>query len=229
MTPFSPLSGTISERISQIRQSLPDSVRLIAVTKQVSIAAMREAYDAGLRDFGESRIQEAEIKQAQFKDFPDITWHLIGHLQSNKAQKALEHFQWIHSIDSLKLAQRLNTLAESLHQKPQVLLQVKILPDPNKYGWEVADLAQDLSELDQCRSLDIKGLMTILPLGLSDSQSLDVFRQTRELATKIQQQGWSHLRMGQLSMGMSNDYELAVQAGATLVRLGRILFGDRGT
>jgi pyridoxal phosphate enzyme (YggS family) len=227
MTPFFQHSGTISERISQIRQTLPDSVRLIAVTKQVSIAAMREAYSAGIRDFAESRIQEAEVKQAQLQDLSDITWHLIGHLQSNKAQKALEQFQWIHAIDSLKLAQRIDKLAEPITRKPQVLLQVKILPDPNKYGWDVSDLLQDLLALNQCESLNIRGLMTILPLGLSSSESLDVFKQVKALATRISHQNWSHIQMEQLSMGMSDDYELAIQAGATMVRLGRILFGDR--
>ncbi len=227
MTPFSELRGTISERISQIRQTLPDSVRMIAVTKQVSVAAIREAYNSGIRDFGESRVQEAEAKQAQLRDLSDVTWHLIGHLQSNKAQKALEHFQWIHSIDSLKLAQRLDKLAEQSSQKPQVLLQVKIMTDPAKYGWEIPDLLKDLPTLNECRSLNIKGLMAIPPLGLNSSETQSVFEKTRELATKIQEQGWSHIYMEQLSMGMSDDYFLAVQAGATMIRLGRILFGDR--
>jgi len=227
MTPFSELRGTISERISQIRQTLPDSVRMIAVTKQVSATAIREAYNSGIRDFGESRVQEAEAKQAQLRDLSDVTWHLIGHLQSNKAQKALEHFQWIHSIDSLKLAQRLDKLAEQSSQKPQVLLQVKIMTDPTKYGWKIADLLKDLSALNECRSLSIKGLMAIPPLGLNSSETRFVFEQTRELATKIQEQGWSHIYMEHLSMGMSDDYFIAVQAGATMIRLGRILFEDR--
>lgn len=227
MTPFSQLGGTISERIFSIRQNLPESVRLIAVTKQVSVDAMRAAYDAGVRDFGESRIQEAEAKQAKLQDLTDVTWHLIGHLQANKAQKALEQFQWIHSVDSLKLAQRLNRLAEELPQKPQVLLQVKLLPDPNKYGWSSFDLLKDLSDLNQCQALNISGLMTISPLGLSDQQILELFQQTRDFANTIHQQNWSHIQMGQLSMGMSDDYLLAVKAGATMVRLGRVLFGDR--
>lgn len=227
MTSFFPLGSTISERISQIRQTLPDSVRLIAVTKQVSVAAMREAYAAGVRDFGESRVQEAEVKQAQLQDLSDITWHLIGHLQSNKAQKALEIFQWIHSIDSLKLAQRLNQFAVSLPQKPHVCLQVKILPDPDKYGWTVSELLADLSQLDRCEQLKIRGLMTILPLGLTEAEMLSAFQQTRELANKIQQESWAHLQLNELSMGMSGDYTLAAQAGATMVRLGRVLFGDR--
>ena len=102
----------LRDRIVRFRQTIPDSVRVVAVTKQVSVEVMRVAYAAGVRDFGENRIQDAETKQAQLTDLPDITWHLIGHLQANKAKKALEQFQWIHSVDSLKLAQRLNQLAD---------------------------------------------------------------------------------------------------------------------
>ncbi|MBD2075271.1 YggS family pyridoxal phosphate-dependent enzyme [Phormidium sp. FACHB-592] len=227
MTAFSQLSGTIAERIHQIRQTLPDSVRLLAVTKQVSIELMRAAYDAGVRDFAENRVQEAEAKQVQLHDLTDVTWHLIGHLQSNKAQKALECFQWIHSIDDLKLAQRLNRLAAPLPQKPQSLLQVKLLPDPTKYGWSVAELMNDLSVLNQCEDLRIQGLMTILPYGLTSTEATTAFQQMQTLANTIRQQNLPHIQMQVLSMGMSNDYRFAVQAGATMVRLGRILFGDR--
>lgn len=221
------MSGLITERIADIRQQLPAGVRLIAVTKQVSVDAMREAYAAGIRDFGESRTQEAEAKVAQLKDLPNLNWHLIGHLQNNKAKKALEQFQWIHSCDSLKLAQRLNRIAGELSLRPQVCLQVKVVPDPDKYGWTVPELLADLPELDQCDAIQIQGLMTILPLGLSQQESLAVFERTRELAEKIRQQNWSNLQMQELSMGMSGDYPLAMQAGATMVRLGRIIFGER--
>lgn len=217
----------IAHNLQTLRQSLPPQVRLVAVTKQVSIAAMRAAYAAGVRDFGESRIQEAAEKQEQLQDLPDVTWHLIGHLQSNKAARALELFQWIHSVDSLKLAQRLNQLAASRPIPPNLCLQVKILTDPTKYGWTVAELLADLPELDQLTAVNIMGLMSIPPYGLSDQETLAVFTQTRELAEKIRQQPWSHLRMDHLSMGMSNDYPLAIQSGATMIRPGRILFGDR--
>lgn len=221
------MTGLIAERIAHIRQQLPTGVRLIAVTKQVSVDAMREAYAAGVRDFGENRLQEAEAKIAQLSDLPDLNWHLIGHLQSNKAKKALEQFQWIHSCDSLNLAQRLNRLATELSLKPKVCLQVKVVPDPNKYGWTVPELLANLSELAQCDAIQIQGLMTILPLGLSQQESLAVFERTRELAETIKQQNWSNLQMQELSMGMSDDYLLAVQSGATMVRLGRIIFGER--
>ncbi|MBD2680406.1 MULTISPECIES: YggS family pyridoxal phosphate-dependent enzyme [Nostoc] len=221
------MNSSIYERIVTIRSSLPTSVRLIAVSKQVPAEAIRCAYNAGIRDFGESRIQEATIKQAQLQDLPDITWHFIGHLQSNKAKKAIEQFHWIHSVDNLKLAVRLEQLAQQLGVSPQVCLQVKILPDPNKSGWTVPELLADLPALNQCKTLQIQGLMTIPPSGLADAEILSVFNRCRELAKEIQQKNWPHIKMQQLSMGMSGDYELAVQAGATMVRLGTILFGDR--
>lgn len=223
----SPLSNTITDRIAKVRQQLPETVRLIAVSKQVSVEAIREAYTAGLRDFGESRVQEVAVKQSQLQDLPDITWHLIGHLQTNKAKKALEHFQWIQSLDSLKLAQTLDRLAVSLSRNPQVLLQVKLLPDPNKYGWTIEELFQDLPALNECQNLQIKGLMTIAPLNLAEQEILTLFQNTRSLAAEIQKKNWSNIQMQHLSMGMSDDYHLAVQGGATMVRLGRTLFGER--
>lgn len=218
---------TIASRIATIRQQLPDSVRLIAVTKQVPTDAIREAYDAGIRDFGESKVQETAEKQSQLQDLPGINWHLIGHLQANKAAKALEQFQWIHSLDNLKLATRLDRLAGELSCSPQVCLQVKILPDPDKYGWTIPELLADLPELNRCQHLKIQGLMTIPPLGLDDSQILEFFNTTRQLADQIQQQNFAHIHMEQLSMGMSGDYHLAIQAGATMIRLGQTLFGSR--
>lgn len=221
------MSSSINERITTIRSSLPDSVRLIAVTKQVSTEVMRSAYAAGVRDFAESRIQEATSKQVELQDLTDITWHFIGHLQSNKAKKALSQFTWIHSVDNLQLALRLNQLAQELGVSPQVCLQVKILFDPNKSGWSVPELLTDLPALNECKNLQIQGLMTIPPAGLDDPEIACVFNRTRELAEEIQKQNWSNIKMQHLSMGMSGDYKLAVQAGATMVRLGTILFGDR--
>lgn len=216
----------LAERLEQIRQTLPATVKLIAVTKQVPVVAMRAAYELGIRDFGESRIQEAAAKQAELQNLTDITWHLIGHLQTNKAAKALEQFQWIHSLDSLKLAERLNQIAADRAVKPRLCLQVKLLPDPDKYGWSVPELLQALPALEQYSHLDIRGLMTIPPYGLPDAELLAVFEQAHALAEQIRQR--SSLPVMELSMGMSEDYPLAVQAGATMIRLGRTLFGARG-
>ena len=221
------MSSSLSDSLTQIRASLPSTVRLIAVTKRVSTELMREAYTAGVRDFAESRIQEAASKQAELQDLSDITWHLIGNLQTNKARKALELFSWIHSVDNLPLAQRLNTLAQELGVTPNVCLQVKILPDANKSGWMVPELFADLAALNQCQNLQIQGLMTIPPQGLADAEILTLFNSTYKLAQTIKSQNWPNITMQQLSMGMSGDYQLAVQAGATMVRLGTILFGER--
>lgn len=221
------ISQQITQRIAHISASLPNTVRLIAVSKTVPSEFIRTAYNAGIRDFGESRIQETISKQAELQDLTDITWHLIGHLQINKAKKALQIFQWIHSVDSLALAQRLNLLAEQLGVHPHICLQVKILPDDNKYGWMVPELLSDLSSLNECQYLKIQGLMTIPPLGLENSQIFNVFNSTHELATTINSQNWSNISIEELSMGMSGDYLMAVAAGATMVRLGTTLFGQR--
>lgn len=228
MTGFDPATP-LGDRIGKIRAQLPPTVRLIAVTKQVPPSLMRQAYAAGIRDFGESRIQEVLPKQAELQDLADVTWHLIGHLQTNKARLALEHFDWIHSLDSLRLAQRLHSLAAEVGRRPQVCLQVKIVPDPSKFGWSPAELMADLPQLSQCTQLNFRGLMTILPQGLSPTEALDLFHRTRQLRDQIREQQWPNLLLPELSMGMSGDYPLAVEAGATLVRLGRILFGDRPT
>ncbi|HEY9865578.1 MAG TPA: YggS family pyridoxal phosphate-dependent enzyme [Candidatus Obscuribacterales bacterium] len=221
------MTDLMIDQIAKIQDSIPESVRLIAVTKTVSVEAMRIAYQAGIRDFAENRVQEAAEKSPQLQDLSDITWHLIGHLQTNKAAKALQLFKWIQSVDSLKLALRLDHLAGELECQPQVCLQVKIIPDPNKFGWSVPELLAELPQLNNCQHLKIQGLMTIPPLGLTESETLDVFDRTRELAETIRQQNWTNIRMQELSMGMSEDYPLAIQKGATMIRLGRIIFGQR--
>ncbi|AFZ04466.1 YggS family pyridoxal phosphate-dependent enzyme [Calothrix sp. PCC 6303] len=220
-------SQQLRERISTTISQLPSSVRLIAVTKTVPAEIIRIAYAAGIRDFGENRIQETALKQAELEDLPDITWHLIGNLQSNKAKKALQLFQWIHSVDSLAIAQRLNSLAAELKVSPQICLQVKILPDPTKFGWNPSQLLNDLPALNDCNNLQFQGLMTISPLGLNDNQILDVFNATKNLAKEVKLRNFINMPMTELSMGMSGDYHLAIDAGATMVRLGTILFGSR--
>lgn len=226
MSQFLP-SAAVHDRITQIQAELPPTVRLIAVTKAVPTALMRVAYAAGIRDFGESRLQEAMTKQAELRDLTDITWHLIGHLQSNKAAKAMQHFHWIHALDSLKLAQKLDDLAQQQGYSPKLCLQVKFLPDPAKYGWSVPDLQADLPALDRCHHLQIRGIMTILPQGLSETAIAQTFAQARDFTSTLQQQPWSHLKFEELSMGMSGDYRWAIAAGATMIRLGQILFGAR--
>jgi pyridoxal phosphate enzyme (YggS family) len=217
----------ITERIHVLRSTIPESVRLIAVTKLLPVEVIRIAYGAGIRDFGESRVQEAVQKQAELQDLPNLTWHLIGHLQTNKIRKAVEHFQWIHSVDTLKLAKKLNQAALDLQCSPQCCLQVKMVPDPPKYGFDVNELEAALPALDQLTNLHFRGLMTIPPLGSSEETIQQVFAGAKQLAEQINQTNFSHLNLDQLSMGMSGDYPVAIAAGATMVRLGTALFGPR--
>jgi PLP dependent protein len=219
----------LPEHFGRIRQGIPSTVRLIAVTKFLSVETIRAAYNRGIRDFGESRVQEAIAKQAELTDLPDITWHLIGALQSNKARKAVEHFSWIHSVDSLKLAQRLDAIAGELDRVPQCCLQVKIVPDPPKSGLDLTGLDTLLPAFDQLAHLKICGLMAIPPQGASDETGRAVFTGAKDLGDRINQQGFNRLHIDQLSLGMSGDYETAIACGATMVRLGTVLFGPRPT
>lgn len=219
--------ASIAQRIATLRQGIPAAVRLIAVSKYISPDLMRQAYAAGIRDFGENRVQEAQAKRAELWDLPDVTWHFIGHLQANKVRAALETFDWIHTVDSLKLAQRLQALIPTVPNSPKLLLQVKLRPDPQKYGWTKPELTAALPELDQLTNLNIQGLMTILPLGLTSAEQLLVFQELHNLAETWQHQAWQHLSFQELSMGMSSDYPFALQAQTTMIRLGQVIFGLR--
>jgi pyridoxal phosphate enzyme (YggS family) len=221
------LPVNIADRIDSVRRTLPTGVRLIAVSKKMPSEAIRLAYGAGLRDFGESQVQEAIAKQAQLGDLTDITWHLIGHLQGNKARKAVNHFQWIHSVDSLKLAERLERYAAEAQCQPRCCLQVKLRDDPSKTGFDVADLWSVLPQLNALHHLTICGLMVIPPFGLPAADNQGIFEQARALADQINGHGFEGIQIKELSMGMSGDYATAISAGATMVRLGTILFGKR--
>ncbi|MBC8122159.1 MAG: YggS family pyridoxal phosphate-dependent enzyme [Gemmatimonadaceae bacterium] len=221
----------VSDQVRRLREELPAQVRLVAVSKQVPVDLMREAYVAGIRDFGESRIQEARQKLPQLAGLEGISWHLIGTLQSNKVRPALELFDWIHSVDSWSLAERVNMVAAQLSRRPKLLLQVKLTPDPDKSGWLESALWEALPRLAALPQVEIRGLMAIAPLGLDPIQTRDLFGRVAQLADSIRQKasaaGWGTIRMEELSMGMSGDYPSAVQAGATMVRLGQIVFGSR--
>jgi pyridoxal phosphate enzyme (YggS family) len=197
----------------------------VAVTKTKAIADIEAAYRAGIRDFAESRIQEALPKIEALASYKDINWHFIGRLQSNKARKVVENFSYIHSVDNLAIAVKLDRIAGELNKFPQGLLQVKLRPDENKSGWTKEELKLDLPQLELLQNLKICGLMTILPLGLSSGDRQQTFGELKDLAAEITQS--YSLELTELSMGMSGDYPEAVDAEATMIRLGTILFGDR--
>jgi PLP dependent protein len=215
---------SIAQRLAAIRQEIPEMVQLVAVSKGASVEQMREAYAAGVRDFGESRIQATVEKQAALADLVDIRWHLIGQLQSNKVRKAVQMFDVIQSVDSLKLYQQINRIATELDKIPQVYLQVKMLPDPQKNGWEVANLWLDLPEINRCEGLIVNGLMVIAPLGLTSHNLLKMFIAAANLQKEINRYNYQSIAIKHLSMGMSQDYKIAVQAGSSLIRVGSKIF-----
>lgn len=207
--------------MQEVLASLPPHVTLVAVTKSASLEAMHQAYAAGIRHFGENRLQAAAEKYPHFQGYPDLTWHLIGHLQRNKVKKALQLFDWIHSLDRLELAEEIDRLVPIVGKSPQLLLQVKLAPDPTKFGWEPDQLLAAAPQLRQFLHLRLVGLMTILPQGVVGEAAYEIFQRIHPLRAQLEAQG---LKLPHLSMGMSADYQEAIKAGATIVRLGSKLF-----
>lgn len=196
---------------------MPHEVTLVAVTKSVSSSVIREAFSCGIRHFGENRIQEAEPKIAQLSDLKQhLTWHLVGHLQSNKAKKAVELFDIIHSVDSVRLADILNRRAKRVIP---VLLQVNVAGEITKGGFSTDSVESALIEIRKLPNLEVIGLMTIAPLVSNPEEVRPIFRKLRQLRDKLE--------LRHLSMGMSDDFEVAIEEGATIIRIGRAIFGER--
>ena len=201
----------------------PAEVAIVAVTKSVDVALIRAGLAAGIDMLGENRVQEAEGKATAL---PDAHWHLIGHLQSNKARRALQLFEVIHSLDSIELARRLDDLAVVSGRAPYpVYLQVNVDRDPAKEGMLPEQLEAALPELARLAALELRGLMTVGRLVSTPDQARPTFVALRTLSERL---GAIEPRLGPgLSMGMSDDFEVAVEEGATVVRIGRALFGER--
>lgn len=200
-----------------------NSVRLLAVSKQHPAAAIRALAQAGQHDFGENYLQEALLKMAELADL-NLTWHFIGQLQSNKTRQVAEHFHWVHTVDRDKIATRLNEQRPHYAPALQVCIQVKLAEEAGKGGvWpdEVLPLAQHIRQLPR---LTLRGLMCIPPPTDSPEEQLTQFMRLKTLFDTLNAQ---ELNMDTLSMGMSNDYQAAIKAGATMVRIGTALFGER--
>ena len=206
----------IAEACRRSRRS-PQEVTLIAATKSVDSATIEAAFDLGIRDFGENRVQDANRKiKALALLQPRPIWHMIGHLQSNKVKMALQLFDVIQSVDSAQLAEHIQKLGFS--DKP-VLLQVNVAAEKTKSGFSLYDIEDTLQNTPILKNLKVKGLMTIAPLVKDPLEVRPIFRQLRQLRDRF---GLEHL-----SMGMTNDFEVAVEEGATMVRIGRAIFGER--
>jgi hypothetical protein len=204
----------------------PEEVKLIAVSKMVSAERIRQAYDAGLRDFGENRVQEAQEKRPALAGL-DITWHLIGHLQTNKVKPARELFQWVHSIDSFRLAEKLDRVPGGAQPLP-VLLEVNLGAEPTKFGAGAAEVGRLAEQISRLSTLELRGLMVIPPYLENPEDVRPFFRRLRELSQAIESRHLPGASMRELSMGMSHDFEVAIEEGATMVRVGTAIFGPRG-
>ena len=204
----------------------PASVRLLAVSKTFDADHVRAAYAAGQRDFGENKVQEALQKIEATAELP-VRWHLIGHLQSNKAKKAGPAFAAIHSIDSIDLVRRLDAAAEERGARPDLYIQVDLAGETTKFGAPESDVAGIARAAAACRSAVLRGLMLLPPWFDDPEQARPYFRRLRVLRDRLIEDGIDGAHLGELSMGMSHDFEVAIQEGATLVRVGTAIFGKR--
>ncbi len=219
----------IRERIAAAARSAgrdPSAVRLVAVSKTFPIDAVRDAFAAGQRDFGENRVQEALQKIGASADL-DIRWHLLGHLQTNKARKAAPAFAVIQSVDSLELLDKLDRAAADAGARPELLVQVDLAREATKFGAPPADARRILDAAAGCTAARVTGLMTLPPVPDIPEDARPWFRQLRELRDRWRAEGVPAPMLAELSMGMSADFEIAVQEGATIVRVGTAIFGSR--
>jgi len=225
--------GTIAENLERVREQIAqatakagragDEIQLVAITKTHDAEKVREAIEAGQILFGESRVQEARAKIPELPS--NLRWHFVGHLQKNKIRHALPLFEMIHSVDSLAPAEDINRIAEEEGMHPRVLLEVNVAGEGSKFGFHPEKLRTEMEALLALPRLSIEGLMTIPPIAEEAEASRKYFVDLRELRDALEKD--FDLKLQQLSMGMTNDFAIAVEEGATLVRVGTAIFGER--
>ncbi len=208
-----------SNEFKKIKGSLPLGVNLLAVSKGHDHESIRKLSDFGQLDFGESRLQEAIPKKKYLNDLKQLKWHFVGKLQKNKVRGVIKEFNFIHSVDSLSLIERISRISQEEQKIPNIFLQVKLRDDPQKGGFLKQDLLKNWSKIVSLKNIHLIGLMTIPPIALNFDQRKDLFYECRNLA--------NHLELNDCSMGMSNDWQEALECGATWIRLGSLLFGKR--
>jgi hypothetical protein len=229
------MAEQIRERLVRVREHIAraadragrraEDITLIAVSKTFDSDTAQQAVDAGTLDLGENRVQEAVEKVEKIQG--NVRWHLIGHLQSNKARQAATTFDVIHTIDSAQLAERLNRIAGEVGKKPVVLVQVDIGLESTKSGAVESDLPPIVEALDSATHLDFRGLMTLPPFFDSAELARPYFRRLREILDGLNQNREPENKLTELSMGMTNDFEVAIEEGSTMVRIGTAIFGTR--
>ena len=203
----------------KIKNKIPSNVNILAVSKGFKSQEIRTIQNIGQNDFGESKFQEAFEKQLMLQDLKEINWHFIGRIQTNKIRKIVQNFEYIHSVDSYEKLLKISNVSFEEKRNPIVMLQVKLSDDPNKGGFNPKVLLEKWDQIKEFKSIKIKGLMTINPKGLSSIENIKLFKKCRHLADS--------LKLQDCSMGMSGDWEEAVKAGSTWLRLGSTIFGNR--
>ena len=226
----------MKERINSVRERIREAaracnrsesdIRLVAVSKTMPAEIVKEAIEVGMTDFGENYIQEAREKITTLSNYP-VTWHFIGHLQSNKARYAVRMFDLIHSVDSLKLARELDKCAQKNDKVQDILIQVNVAREDSKSGIYAEDTLQLLKEIARLENVAVKGLMTMPPYFNAPDRVRPFFAALRQLRDRIKNEELSNISMDELSMGMTGDFEAAIEEGATMVRVGTAIFGER--
>ena len=207
------------ENYLKIKNKIPSNVNILAVSKGFKSQEIKTIQNIGQNDFGESKVQEAFEKQLTLKDLKQINWHFIGRIQSNKIRKIVQNFKYIHSVDSFEKLQKISYISIEEKKNPLIMLQVKLSEDPSKGGFDPELLISQWREIKELKSITLNGLMTINPKGLSSKENLKLFKNCRSLADSLE--------LPDCSMGMSGDWEEAIDAGSTWLRLGSLIFGNR--
>ena len=203
----------------KIKKQLPENVNLLAVSKGFKSEDIKNIYDLGQKHFGESKLQEALNKQEFLEDNKDIIWHFIGRIQGNKIKKIVQNFDYIHSVDSFEKLLKISNVSHELDRIPNLMIQVKFVEDPNKGGIKTSELIESWNDIKNLKNTRIKGLMTINPKGLDSNQNFNLFSKCKKLADSLE--------LKDCSMGMTQDWQEAVKAGSTWIRIGSFIFGER--
>ncbi|MGL5634965.1 MAG: YggS family pyridoxal phosphate-dependent enzyme [Sarcina sp.] len=214
----------IKDNIEKLRMSIPSNVELIAVSKTKPLEDLEIAYNLGIRDFGENKVQELCQKYENF--YKDVRWHLIGHLQKNKVKYIVGKVHLIHSIDSIALINEIEKKFAEQNIVANGLIQINIGREEQKYGVLEEDIYDIIKAIEQCKNLIIKGIMVIIPKGDAKENRI-YFRKTKEIFDEIKTKQYKNIEMNILSMGMSSDYDIAIEEGSNMIRVGQGIFGER--
>lgn len=225
----------INENLKKVHESIisscnnvgrnPEEVKLIAVSKTKPVSDIREAYEAGEREFGENKVQELCAKYPELPD--DIKWHIIGHLQRNKVKKVIGHVELIHSVDTYRLAEEINIFSKKAGIITPILIEVNIAGEETKSGISIDEAEKLIREIAPLDAVQIKGLMTVAPNMPNPEDTRPYFRKMKQLFIDIKNENIDNVLMEILSMGMTNDYKIAIEEGSTMIRVGTAIFGSR--